>query len=653
MTETADPRREAGSIVRLAQRRLVPRSTRPRQRLGIREFRVGDEAVLVLPEDVQGPAERKAGTRALTLNRSGRAIWDLCDGVRSVSEIADALAARFSADREILSRDVADTLATFSKLGIVGGLTKEAAAAPATTFVIGVEDKPYHWWQAALFLESFSGKLPARWQTLVVVCNNGEPLSDELKRMLAAYETKFTEARNFSKAHPLDAGSEAGSFHAALNRVEALSAASRYVDDDDIICLLDSDTFLYRDLNLDIMPQQCALPRNWHIDHEKFFSTTPGNDGKGINLRALLDAIGCDAEFKPGGVNVFVTGEVAKNTKFIADCFRFAQVLFLLGRIAGLKKIWIAEMPCFALALTANHIPYDLLENQEFLVPSCVEKSVPSGSIYHYYSDPADFGRAAFPGSKWHKQAYWQQNFLRSDYRPFLDAAVLDGATEHERYFFELAERARKRLYMHLTPPRLVGPQLRVRNKVPLLGLGFQKTKVDPALHERLLHHFYSNIHKFKSEPPNDFLLTESKSAFPSLLYQDEEFNEQLLKDLQKLHEQWSGLKLKRAACYGIRVYQPGSFLYSHTDRETHVVSSTICVDHRLSNRWPLYIEDLEGRPHEIPVEPGEMVFFEGARLEHGRPYSLDGEYYANIFVHYTPTSLAVNLSGGYASRRL
>jgi hypothetical protein len=623
----------------------------PRRRPGIREFQVGEEVVLVLPE--HGPVEPEEANRALTLNRSGRAIWDLCDGVRSVGEITDALAARFSADPEILSREVLDTLATFSKLGLVSELTKKAAAAPAMTFAIGIEDKPYHWWQTALFLESFAGKLPAGWQTLVVVCNNSESLSDEIRQILARYGTKFAQARNFAKIHALDAGSEAGSLHAALNRIEALSAASRYVDDNDVVCLLDSDTFLYRDINPDIMPRQCALPRNWHIEHEKFFATTPGNDGKGIDLRGLLRAIGCDAELKPGGVNVFVTGEVAKNAKFIADCFRFAQVLFLLGRIAGIKKIWISEMPCFALALTANRIAYDLLENQEFLVPSCEEKSIPAGSIYHYYSDPADYGRAAFCGSKWHKQAYWWRNFLRSDYRPFLDAAASETATEHEKYFFELAERARKRLYLHQTPPHLVKQQQAVRNKVPLLGLGFLKTKIDPALHERLLKHLHANIHKFKSEPPNEYLLTESKSAFPSMLYQDEEFNQQLLRELQKLHEEWSGLKLKRAACYGIRIYQPGSYLYSHTDRETHVVSSTICVDHRLSNRWPLYIEDLEGQPHEIPVEPGEMVFFEGARLEHGRPYALDGEYYANIFVHYTPTSLAFDPRGGSLSTRV
>ena len=72
-------------------------------------------------------------------------------------------------------------------------------------------------------------------------------------------------------------------------------------------------------------------------------------------------------------------------------------------------------------------------------------------------------------------------------------------------------------------------------------------------------------------------------------------------------------------------------------------MSSTICVDHRLISPWPLYIEDNEGRPHEVSIEPGEMVFFEGTRLTHGRPYPLDGEYYANIFVHYTPLDWDLN----------
>lgn len=191
---------------------------------------------------------------------------------------------------------------------------------------------------------------------------------------------------------------------------------------------------------------------------------------------------------------------------------------------------------------------------------------------------------------------------------------------------------------MHKTPEHLIADQTETLKSVRSLGLGFKKATLDPGLHGRLVDHFRSNVHRFKSEPGDGFIETENPRAFPSLLYQDEAFNQQLLTDLQPAHEAWSGLPIRKAACYGIRVYQPRSYLYVHVDRAaTHIVSSTICVDCRLTKPWPLTIEDLEGRTHEVSIEPGEMVFFEGARLRHGRPYPLEGEYYANIFIHYTP----------------
>jgi len=191
---------------------------------------------------------------------------------------------------------------------------------------------------------------------------------------------------------------------------------------------------------------------------------------------------------------------------------------------------------------------------------------------------------------------------------------------------------------MHQAPEELVAEQMETLKKVRALGLGFKKVTLDSQIYERLVDHFRSNVYRFKSEQGEGLIRTENPRVFPSLIYQDEDFNQQLLSDLQPAHEAWSGLAIRKAACYGIRVYQSRSYLYNHVDRaRTHVVSSTICVDHRLNSPWPLYIEDNDGRPHEVSIEPGEMVFFEGARLKHGRPYPLDGEFYANIFIHYTP----------------
>ena len=196
---------------------------------------------------------------------------------------------------------------------------------------------------------------------------------------------------------------------------------------------------------------------------------------------------------------------------------------------------------------------------------------------------------------------------------------------------------------MYETPAHLLEQHKKAKEVVPSLGVGYSKAKLDSQLHEQLLNHMRLNLHKFRSEAAGEFIQTENRRSYPSLLYQDEEFNQRLMSSLQPVHEKWCGRPVKKAACYGIRVYQPGSYLFNHIDHtHTHVVSSTICVDHRLRNPWPLWIEDDEGRPQEVSIEPGEMVFFEGARLLHGRPHVLDGEYYANIFVHYTPLDWSI-----------
>lgn len=191
---------------------------------------------------------------------------------------------------------------------------------------------------------------------------------------------------------------------------------------------------------------------------------------------------------------------------------------------------------------------------------------------------------------------------------------------------------------MYETPPELARVVEQSRRNVRSLGLGFLKTRLDPDLHERLRNHLAANIHNFRSEPADGYLQTENSRSSPSLFYQDVEFNRQILSELQPAHERWSGLSLKQAVCYGIRIYQHGSYLYNHSDSaSTHVISGTICIDCKLRRPWPLYIENLDGNPYEISIEPGEMVFFEGAHLMHGRPYPMDGEYYASMFVHYTP----------------
>lgn len=415
---------------------------RPRRVSQVRQFAVGNEIILVSPDSSLGGDKDEPINQAVTLNPSSSAIWELCDGKRTIDDVIDTLLEQFPVDRASLTPQVTQVLSELSRLGYMEKREANVAARLPITFVIGIEDKPYFWWQTAIFLESFRGKLPVGWKTFVVVCNDHNPISPELQRILDAYEVNFELATNHAQKNRIDIGQDGGECHAALNRIEALSVVGQAAEHSGLICLLDSDIFLYGDLNLEIMPNGCAMPRNWHIESDLFFSTVEKNKGKGIDLNKLLDAMGCAQKFEPGGVNVFITADVARNKKFIADCFRFAHALFLLGRTAGAEVVWIAEMPCFALALTANNISYELREQKELLVSDCDEETIPPGTLYHYYSDPGDFGRGAFRESKWHKQAYHQADFLHTDLLQF----SRDAMTDHERYFFQLAKAARDRI---------------------------------------------------------------------------------------------------------------------------------------------------------------------------------------------------------------
>jgi hypothetical protein len=56
---------------------------------------------------------------------------------------------------------------------------------------------------------------------------------------------------------------------------------------------------------------------------------------------------------------------------------------------------------------------------------------------------------------------------------------------------------------------------------------------------------------------------------------------------------------------------------------------------------WPLQIKDHAGVVHSVLLKPGEMVWYESARLVHARMKPLKGRSFENIFVHYMPRSLA------------
>ncbi|MGE0474973.1 MAG: hypothetical protein AB7P17_15170, partial [Nitrospirales bacterium] len=158
----------------------------------------------------------------------------------------------------------------------------------------------------------------------------------------------------------------------------------------------------------------------------------------------LLESLDCPHEFKPGGVLLFLTADTVKNKKFIQDCFRFTQILYLMGKVHDVPKVWTAEMPCFALALTANGIPYNLTDAPEFLTRHASAPTVPFGTFYHYYRDLNDGQGGAFYQSRWYKQQFFETNMLKENLSHFF----LQANSPHEKFFYELVNKARRRLHV-------------------------------------------------------------------------------------------------------------------------------------------------------------------------------------------------------------
>jgi coenzyme PQQ biosynthesis protein PqqD len=57
--------------------------------------------------------------KAFSLNHSAQAVWDLCDGQRSLVEISQELARRYDAAPEALLADVQKTVAQLRDLGLL------------------------------------------------------------------------------------------------------------------------------------------------------------------------------------------------------------------------------------------------------------------------------------------------------------------------------------------------------------------------------------------------------------------------------------------------------------------------------------------------------------------------------------------------------
>lgn len=183
-----------------------------------------------------------------------------------------------------------------------------------------------------------------------------------------------------------------------------------------------------------------------------------------------------------------------------------------------------------------------------------------------------------------------------------------------------------------------------------LTKVGFEKIKIPTDLWRRLLKDYERvrprmvrescilsviNCQEIQEGREESHLNSVARTFMMEL---DDEMLESIKDEMLPLAEKWSGVKLSHTSTYGVRRYTNNSWLVAHLDRlGTHVVSAIMNFGQKVDRDWPLHIQDNQGNHHQVILAPGEMVWYESARLSHGRMEHFQGEYFDNLFLHYRP----------------
>jgi hypothetical protein len=83
------------------------------------------------------------------------------------------------------------------------------------------------------------------------------------------------------------------------------------------------------------------------------------------------------------------------------------------------------------------------------------------------------------------------------------------------------------------------------------------------------------------------------------------------------------------------RIYEKGSVLNPHKDRNACEVSVTIAIAAVPDDGcWPIGVTDLQGRDHSIALKPGSGLLYQGTEVQHWRE-QLTAERQYQMFLHY------------------
>ena len=67
------------------------------------------------------------------------------------------------------------------------------------------------------------------------------------------------------------------------------------------------------------------------------------------------------------------------------------------------------------------------------------------------------------------------------------------------------------------------------------------------------------------------------------------------------------------------------------------VISAIVNVAQQVTDDWILELMGHDGWAMNLTMQPGDMILYESHSIIHGRPYPLNGQFYANCFFHFEP----------------
>jgi len=170
---------------------------------------------------------------------------------------------------------------------------------------------------------------------------------------------------------------------------------------------------------------------------------------------------------------------------------------------------------------------------------------------------------------------------------------------------------------------------------------GFKKFLAPRPLFDKILTFYNENKAAEKDEYVEGYIFNAQApgKSTSTTIELPEAMRTEIHDTLKPIVAAWSGKSVDPTFVYGIRIYKDKAVLKPHRDRiQTHIFGVIINVAQDIREDWLLMIEDHAYDQHQIVLKPGEMIFYESARLKHGRPIPLEGNAYANVFTHFKPS---------------